>query len=351
MSPRGAAQPPVELVAAIFDAASSEDLWHGAVSQMTEWLGGIAGGLQVRVFWPELAMNIITCGVDEGFGRAYDEHYFRDDPTWPHADRLLQGQTLVSREILPDDQLVRTEFFQDWARPQGFGDLLGGIILKDATRVVTYATFGPRRSRFDGDSRGRLDALLPHLTRAMKVSLELRALRTASGSFELAASTLRFASLRVDRRLNVLCLGPGCEAMFDGERAPLRRRGRRVEPGEGLSHEVLLEAVEGALAGASSTIRLRHDGRSAKIVVAPSPEAPARAAELLVWSGPCRAASIHQLPPSLQRVAELLVEGLSDKEIASRMKMPIATARTYVARVLQRVGVRSRRELMRRGDA
>ena len=41
--------------------------------------------------------------------------------------------------------------------------------------------------------------------------------------------------------------------------------------------------------------------------------------------------------------------GLSDKEIADRLQLPLATARTYVARTLRRLGVNSRRELMVRG--
>ena len=39
----------------------------------------------------------------------------------------------------------------------------------------------------------------------------------------------------------------------------------------------------------------------------------------------------------------------ADKEIASELGLPLNTARTYVARVLKRLGVSSRRELMRRG--
>jgi DNA-binding NarL/FixJ family response regulator len=46
-------------------------------------------------------------------------------------------------------------------------------------------------------------------------------------------------------------------------------------------------------------------------------------------------------------VAERLAEGLSDKEIAEALGIPVATARTYVARVLRRFGAKSRRELMR----
>ncbi len=54
------------------------------------------------------------------------------------------------------------------------------------------------------------------------------------------------------------------------------------------------------------------------------------------------------LPPSLTAVAELLVAGLSDKEITQRTELSLSTVRTYVARLYRRVGVHSRSELMAR---
>jgi hypothetical protein len=52
------------------------------------------------------------------------------------------------------------------------------------------------------------------------------------------------------------------------------------------------------------------------------------------------------LPPALRRIADELVKGASDKDIAQRFDMPLSTARTYVTRVLRYLGVNSRRELM-----
>ncbi len=53
------------------------------------------------------------------------------------------------------------------------------------------------------------------------------------------------------------------------------------------------------------------------------------------------------LPPSLRAVAELAAQGKSDKEIAAIVKKPANTVRTYMSRIFSRLGVRSRRELIR----
>jgi DNA-binding NarL/FixJ family response regulator len=51
------------------------------------------------------------------------------------------------------------------------------------------------------------------------------------------------------------------------------------------------------------------------------------------------------LPPSLARVADHVVRGASDKEIATELGASISTIRTYVRRIYERLGVRSRVQL------
>jgi hypothetical protein len=55
---------------------------------------------------------------------------------------------------------------------------------------------------------------------------------------------------------------------------------------------------------------------------------------------------LGELPPSLATVAELLLRGMSDREIAEHSHLTYRTVRTYVTRLFRRVGVTSREELM-----
>ena len=61
----------------------------------------------------------------------------------------------------------------------------------------------------------------------------------------------------------------------------------------------------------------------------------------------CRCSALDTLSPPLRRVAELLGEGWSDKEIALMTNQPLATVRTYVTRVMAKLGVRSRGQITR----
>jgi len=55
---------------------------------------------------------------------------------------------------------------------------------------------------------------------------------------------------------------------------------------------------------------------------------------------------LEGLPPSLSKVAELVLAGLSDREIADQTGLTYRTVRTYLSRLYRRVGVTSRAELL-----
>jgi len=85
------------------------------------------------------------------------------------------------------------------------------------------------------------------------------------------------------------------------------------------------------------TAQLELDGRALWLVV------PRRSPRRQPNHAARRVAS---LPPSLRRIAELLLAGLADKEIAARTELSLPTVRTYVARLYRRLGVHSRPELL-----
>ena len=56
------------------------------------------------------------------------------------------------------------------------------------------------------------------------------------------------------------------------------------------------------------------------------------------------------LPPRLQDVLELIVQGQSNKQIAARLGLADATVKVHVARLLRALNVRSRRDAARLGE-
>lgn len=94
-----------------------------------------------------------------------------------------------------------------------------------------------------------------------------------------------------------------------------------------------------ALVAASPRIPVRTKHDAVDIVVLPRVAAQPSKVGFRV--------AVAHLPPYLAPVAQLLRDGLSYKEIAIRAATSLATVRTYVQRVLKRLGLQDRRALMR----
>jgi hypothetical protein len=346
--------PPADLLATMFAAISQESRWAEVVARATAWVGGAAGGLQIRRLAPELSMSIATSGIDAAFGESYGREYFRLDPHLEHVEKLPARGTLLSRDLLEDGAYRRSAFHAEWVRPQGLHDLQGAVLLRTDELLVTFATYAAAGRRFDRGTKARLDALVPSLAQAVKISLDLQDLAAARRTIAAAEEARRLVAVRVDRQLR---LARAVDDTFTIASLPFTIHRAEVRAVDPACQADLERAVSAAVGGITACVWLRDPtGRRREVTIVPAlaEGALTRACvDLLIWidADDEPAPSFRELPPSLQRIAARLARGVSDKEIAVDLGMPLPTVRTYVARVLRRLGARSRRELMRRQPA
>jgi DNA-directed RNA polymerase specialized sigma24 family protein len=308
---------------------------------------------------PVPAISAITTGTDPAFQRAYLEHYFRVDPHLQRVSALGPGKVLLSREVITDDELLATEYYNDYCRPQCLNDLQGAVLIRDSARFVTFATLSSRQRRFDDSTRARLDMLLPHLARAMALTLRGEELEPVNLALQPASAAGQCGLLRVSAELEVLAASSGVLDWLPQRQGALHVRDGLLTARADRDRETLQAGVRAALAGSRQAFALDPDAAErANLIVSPAepclthPEPAALVFFTLQSSRSDAASSLRAaqeaLPPALRRVSELLAVGASDKEIAAQLELPLTTARTYVFRVLRRLGVHSRRELMTR---
>jgi hypothetical protein len=344
----------IEVVSRIYSAALDVTQWPSTVAALTEWIGGEIGCLQLRRYLPEPSVTLVASGTDPAFERSYLEHYHRLDPHLSRVKELPQGRTVFSREVLSDEELFSSEFYNEFFRPQGVCDLQGAMLVRSPTRVVTFVTQSSLRERYDEHTRARLDAVVPHLTRAVEFTLRAEELG-AAGQPLLAASAARHSALlRVNASLAILEAPAPALSWLSQHRGSLAARDGQLMVADPSGAEQLRACVRSALAQTTARCELNGDpGESVTLVVSPAapslgyPE-PSVFISLAVQPRATGHCPLEALPPALRPVTEALQLGLSDKEIAERLQLPLATARTYVSRTLRRLGAKSRRELLLR---
>lgn len=136
------------------------------------------------------AMTLLATSVDGGELREiafsvetdpqaeadYREYFSSIDP-WVAAGVLDQpvGAAAASERIVSESDLVRTEFYTDYYRPNGWHHGFGAKLLHDADGIVASVT-GHRHKNagcFDDNEVQLLERLVPHLQRVLRLRRQL----------------------------------------------------------------------------------------------------------------------------------------------------------------------------------
>ncbi|HEU4578718.1 MAG TPA: LuxR C-terminal-related transcriptional regulator [Polyangiaceae bacterium] len=343
----------IDVVSRIYSAALDGSQWQATIAALTAWIGGEIGCLQLRCLGPQPLVRLVHCGVQPGVEQAYQQYYQYIDPHLTRVAQLPRGRTVLSREVVDDEEFFSSEFYNDFFRPQGICDLQGAMLIRDSSHVVTFATQSALHHRYDAETRARMDAIVPHLTRALEFVVRAEALGGEQSALLAASEGRHSGLLRVNAELAILEASAQTLSWLSQAGGALAARDGRLLAQDDQDAERLRLCVRSALAQATARCELCGSASESLVLVA-SPAAPSllfpEPSAFLVFStqprARCAAGTVESLPPALRPVAELLRLGLSDKDIADRLQLPLATARTYVSRTLRRLRVRSRRELL-----
>src|SRR5688500_8708102 len=104
-----------------------------------------------------------TDNFDEWARAAYAEHYHRCNVWFEAGVRKGFPAIVLGQELLPDHQLMRSEWYEYCHRLGAF-HVLGAQFHLDRCLSVQFGAHRPRHSNpFDENSRRKMSLLLPHL--------------------------------------------------------------------------------------------------------------------------------------------------------------------------------------------
>lgn len=144
-------------------------------------------------------------GLDEGLVKRYNREYFAINPWTDHALIRPLKKVMQADEMLPREQLLRTQFYQEYLRPQDVVTGLGVTLSREEGRHCFFSIVGcdVDEARMEG-ARRAIAALVPHLSRAF-----------ASRKVPLPVGDAGSGTLRIDARLKVIAADQNALAMID----------------------------------------------------------------------------------------------------------------------------------------
>jgi DNA-binding CsgD family transcriptional regulator/PAS domain-containing protein len=80
-------------------------------------------------------------------------------------------QPVATSDLMPHDDLVKSELYREWTRPQGFIDFVTAVLDRSATTVAMFGVFRHERNGFvDDHTRSQMRLVAPHLRRAVLIA-------------------------------------------------------------------------------------------------------------------------------------------------------------------------------------
>ena len=365
-----------ELVGSIYEAAVDSDHWN----DLATGLERIYPESRVTLFGHHNGCPTARVGVSVNYAaddvRAYADHYINCSPYMARGMALPVGRAFHYDVLIGDDELKRTEYYNDYLRPRRLGHYGTGLIIeRTAPRSGTVLSLADHKNAAERRARQlRLFELLaPHLKRAFRLHRMVSAERAGAGAaravfdrwahatfvFDAAGRVVTFnlAAETLLRRADGLWLGRGgqlctadeakaqaldvairkCATTLD---SPASRAGdldgiALPRPSGAVPLRVMMWPLS-SLSGAEIT----GEGRGAVLVVILDPAQVQRTP--VGWL-----AKQYGLSPSEQRLAEAVVNGAPLHEAADQLGIRLSTARTRLKTIQTKTNCHRQVDLVR----
>jgi DNA-binding CsgD family transcriptional regulator len=351
------------LIDLAFSAAMRGSGWEDFLHQLAQVLRAERIGL----FRQDLAsgMGVIeeAAGIEPDFRSSYAALHGNRN-IWFRAEAILApGTVALGAELAPVWELIRSDFYRDWLRPQGALHAVIGVVERSAARMRCLIALRRREAgEFElGDCR-IVAELVPHLRRATGFAAQLRQERRRSSILTELINGVPEAILLVDREYHVHLqnLAAG-ELLAQGD--GLRCIGGRVcatTPEENRRLRELVTANVCATGKSAVILITRPVSASCALLVTVSPVAACLADDEIplvalstrdpARSNPLSVAQLCRLLPLTRTEAELAALILRRHELqeaAAILHISKNTARTHMKRIYAKTDLHRQPDLQR----
>ena len=349
----------------IYDAGIDSARWPLVLERLAHDFGSSSAHLTVDVTSDAgtagVQPRMLSFGTDPAYSRSYADYYAERNVLWDRlVARSLTG-VVTNRMIMAKDEARRSEFYNDYLRPQEGDEILGALATQEGCVGTSFTLWRPERlGPWQKSDMTRLAALAPHLQRAIRLNERIGALQMTSGLAAEVLCRLNDGVVLVDAEASVYFANRAANVAFAGK--SLRLEHNRLSAQRAAETDLLRRLIAAAAQDGcgGSLVLPRNELAPLVIVVIPlrpenSPLARDRRGAMLLIrdleqpNGRClRAFADHfGLTSAEEAVAEELIKGDGVNAVAARLGLSPATVRTHLIRIFQKTGTGRQAALVR----
>lgn len=354
------------LVTALYDDIVEGDALAPALESLArEFACESASIVSFDPLEPRAALSAVAGAFPEDAKRRYNADFAAHDPLPRINAGARNGAVMATDQFFSRDYLRRSLFLNEFLRPLGIEETLGGTLSTNDGRLAILTVHrGKRRAPFDDEDKETLGALLPHVRRALQLRRAIAQLDATARTLTDVVDRLSVGVVITDRdgatvHVNraAYAIAARNDGLSLGRTGCLHARDRKAE-------RLLVQArMLVAESGAGEVVRVprSEDHEPYAVLVAPLPrgvtEAPDAAPGCLTLihdpdvqfpDMAAEVARIFGMPAGAARLVAALAKGDDLKGYAERHALSYETVRYHVKTAFARTGTRSQSRLLQR---
>ncbi len=357
------------LIGRIYLAGGDPAAWTGMLEGFCSAFRGIGSLLDSYDFASATGRVHAAAGCASEYLRSYlDYTPARDAWTKDEGEFRASGAVWTGRQLRPDREFVRSEFYADWLRPQGWFHSIRGVVHREGDEVWYLTVAAPRTARPYGERGLALfRRLAPHVDRALRFQHVTSELRLRNKAATEVLDRLSVGVVLVSEAGRVIEMNAAAGEIV-ARRDGLRLRADRLEAmhnGNNAEFQALIAGTaarqDGAdpVAGRAIALTKPSGHRSLSVLVTPvstlgsafGSERPAAIVfvgdpECAVEADTERLRRLFGLTRTEARLAGHLAGGRRLDEAAREMTITSLTARTHLKRIFSKTSTKRQAELV-----
>lgn len=357
----------LELVGDIYQAGLEPERWPETITRMSRVFDADLACIYTPIAERPEQSLYITHNFSEAMESAYTAYYHSIDEwsgTALRQHRYVQGLVAVGEDIIPQRELRRTEFYQDFLRHYDMEWIVSSVLFEPGPETpATHMTFTRNlgRGAYDGDGVRLMELFAPHVRRALLTHWRLTEARLGWSTSESALDSLGYGLALLGENGEAVHLNAFAERIVRADDCFKLRAGYFLAAHE-QAQAALLHLLRQAALGVGGGLSLKRENGERPYGLAAIPLAEAHrfrslgdARVLLLIHDPEAAkpvdglkayATLHRLTPAELRVLSLLLADLGPMEIATRLGVSIRTVRTQLSSLYAKTGTKNQRDLI-----
>jgi DNA-binding CsgD family transcriptional regulator len=347
----------------IYGALFGETSWQAFLDALTATMPDAKSTLFFHDAVARTGGLSLSSGLENAETEAYNRYYAAINPWMPRAATRPIGLGVIADQMLPREQLLKTEFYNDYIRWIGCESSVGVTIMRERGRSFNLSTLTSSSDPdFNRSNAELLSDLAPHLRRAFDFIRREHSDPHHNENGLSLFDAIGVGIVYIGEDQTIRSINSAAEQMIaEGEAIGVSTTGRIIVNDNALASRlsVLLRHHLHALPPASTVIRMKNTSFKCTLVKMQSDfiteflEGPTAALIIERMNLPLRPdfkdtlPRIDQLTAAEMRIAAGIAAGLSLREVARTNDVSYETARSHLKNIYSKLGVNSQVGLVR----